>query len=105
MYGTPSLHAIKYAVAKSILCVVVLVRTFEKVYCLLERTNHVDLSELVQYHPRGPGDAATRIAAVCGFFRGSNRNHYYLLLVLVMRPLAHVYIHVCTCACTYTEIQ
>ena len=25
---------------------------------------------------------------MCGFFWGSSRNHYYLLLVLVMRPLA-----------------
>ena len=25
---------------------------------------------------------------LCGFSWGSNRNHYYLLLVLVMRPLA-----------------
>ena len=25
---------------------------------------------------------------LCGFFWGSNRNHYYLLLVLVMHPLA-----------------
>ena len=41
---------------------------------------------------------------LCGFFWGSNRNHYYLLLVLVMRPLAtSIYMYVCTC--TYTEIQ
>ena len=25
---------------------------------------------------------------LCGFFWGRNRNHYYLLFVLVMRPLA-----------------
>ena len=25
---------------------------------------------------------------LCGFYWGSNRNQYYLLLVLVMRPLA-----------------
>ena len=25
---------------------------------------------------------------LCDFFWGSNRNHYYLLLVFVMRPLA-----------------
>ena len=32
---------------------------------------------------------------LCVVFWGSNRNHYYLLLVLVMRPLCHVYVHVC----------
>ena len=25
---------------------------------------------------------------LCGFFWGINRNHYYLVLVLVLRPLA-----------------
>ena len=40
---------------------------------------------------------------LCEFFWGSNRNHYYLL-VLVMRPLAtSISMYVCTCA--YTEIQ
>ena len=45
-----------------------------------------------------PGTQPLAIAAVCGFFRGSNRNHYYyLLLVLVVRPLAtsiSMYVHV-----------
>ena len=41
---------------------------------------------------------------LCGFFWGSNRNQYYLLLVLAMRPLAtSISMYVCTC--TYTEIQ
>ena len=77
MYGTPSLHAIKYAIDKThivcnraSLCVVVLVRTYFEVYCLHESTNHVDLSELVQYHPRGSGDAATRNAADVWIFLG-----------------------------------
>ena len=39
-----------------------LTRTY--LYYLHESTNHVDLPELVLYHPRGPGDAATRNAAV-----------------------------------------
>ena len=47
------------------------------------------------------GDAATRNATVCLFWR-SNRKHYYLLLVLVTRALAtsaHVRIYL------HTEIQ
>ena len=34
--------------------------------------------------------AGTQLLAMlpCGFFWGSNRNHYHLLLVLVIRPLA-----------------
>ena len=41
---------------------------------------------------------------LCGFFWGSNRNDYHLLLVLVMGPLAtSISMYVCTC--TYTEIQ
>ena len=36
---------------------------------------------------------------LCGFFWGSDRNHHYLLFVLVMRPLAtyiFMYVHVPT---------
>ena len=76
MYGTPSLHAIKYVIDKkhvvgnkASLCVVLLVRAYFEVYCLHKRTNHVNLSKLVKYHPLGPGDAATRNAAVWLFLR------------------------------------
>ena len=52
------------------------------------QTIHVDLSELVKYHPRGLVMQPLAIL-LYGFFWGSSRNHYYyLLLVLVMRPLA-----------------
>ena len=40
-----------------------------------------------KYHPQGPGDAATRMV-MCGLFWVSNRNHYYLLLVLVIHASA-----------------
>ena len=70
--GTPSPHAIKYITDKkhvvcnraSLLCG--LTRTY--LYYLHESTNHVDLPKLVHYPPRGPGDAATRNAAVLLFW-------------------------------------
>ena len=39
-----------------------------------------------------------------GFFWGSNRNQYYLLLVLVMPPLA-TSISMSVCTFTFTEIH
>ena len=68
-YTLPPCHKIcrrqkTYCVNRVSLCVVLLVRTYFEVYCLHESTNHVNLSELVKNHPRGPGDAATRNDAV-----------------------------------------
>ena len=94
MYGTPSLHAIKYVTDKKhIVCnraslcaigVILLVRTC--IACTIIQTMSIYL-DLHNTTLEVPG---TQLLAMllCGFFWGSNRNHYYLLLVLVMRPLA-----------------
>ena len=57
-------------------------------YCLHENTNHMSICpNLYNTTLEAPG---TQLLAMllCDFFWGSNRNLYYLLLVLVMRRLA-----------------
>ena len=94
MYGTPSLHAINYVTEKKhIVCnraslcvvgVVLLVRTC--IACTRVQTMPI-CPNLYNTTLEAPG---TQLLAMllCGFFWGSNRHHYYLPLVLVMRPLA-----------------
>ena len=84
----PSPHAIKYVIDKkhfvcnrASLCVVLLVRTY--IACTRVQT----MSNLYNTTLEAPGTQPLAML-LCGFFWGSNRNHYYLLLVLVMRPLA-----------------
>ena len=94
VWYTP-LHAIKYVTDKmhflcnraSSLCVVGVVllgRTC--IACTRVQTMSI-CPNLHHTTLEAPG---TQLLAMllCGFFWGSNRNHYYLLLVLVMRPLA-----------------
>ena len=92
-YGTPLLHAIKYVTdQKHIVCnraslcavgVVLIVRTC--IACMSVQTIST-CPNLYNTTLEAPG---TQLLAtlLCGFFRSSNRNHYYLLLVLVMRAL------------------
>ena len=91
-FGTPSPHAIKYVTDKkhvvcnrAFLCVVLLARAY-----------YITCTK-VQTMPVCPNSYNTTLEApgtqplamlLCGFFWGSNRNHYYLLLVLGMRALA-----------------
>ncbi len=105
MYGTPSLHAIKYVTDKKhIVCnrawlcvvgVVLLGRTC--IACTRVQTMSIcpNLFNTTLEAPR------TQLLAMLlrGFFWGINRNHYYLFLILVMRPLAtsvSVYVRVPT---------
>ena len=93
MYATPSLHAIKIvtdkkhiACIRASLCVVgvvLLVRTC--IACTRVQTMSI-CPNLYNTTLEAPG---TQLLAMllCGFFWGSNRNHYYLL-VSVMRPIA-----------------
>ena len=92
-YGTTLLHAIKYVTdQKHIVCnraslcvvgVVLIVRTC--IACTSVQTIST-CPNLYNTTLEAPG---TQLLAtlLCGFFWGSNRNHYYLLLVLVMRAL------------------
>ena len=94
MFGTPTLHAIKYVTdQKHTVCnraslrvvgVALLVRTC--IACTRVQTLSI-CPNVYNTTLEAPG---TQLLAMllCGFFWGSNRNHYYLLLVLVMRPLA-----------------
>ena len=80
-------------VIRTSLCVVLLVRTY--IICTRVQTMSVcpNVYNTTLEAPR------TQLLAMllCGFFWGSNRNHYYLLLVLVMRPLA-------TCISMYVRV-
>ena len=94
MCGTPSLHDIKYVTDKKhivcnraslcVLGVVLLVRT-----CIAS-TRVQTMSICPNLYNATLEASGTQLLAMllCGFFWGSNCNHYYLLLVLVMRPLA-----------------
>ena len=94
VYGTPSLHAIKYVTDKEhIMCnraslcmvgVILLVRTC--IACTRVQTMSI-CQNLYNTTLEAPGTQLLGML-LCGFFWDSNRNHYYLLLVLVMRPLA-----------------
>ena len=86
-----------------LLCVVVLVRTYFEVYCLHENKTMSICPNLYNTTLGAPGTQPLAVL-LCGFLWGSNPNHYNLLLVLVMRPLATT-ISMYVCTCTYTEIQ
>ena len=103
MYGTPLLRAIKYVTDKKhIVCnrtslcvvgVVLLVRTC--IACTRLQT----MSICPNLYNATLEASGTQLLAMllCGFVWGSYRYRYYLLLVLVMRPLATSISHVCTC--------
>ena len=89
-FGTPSPHAIKYVTDRNVvcnrasLCVVLLVRTY--IICTRVQTMSI-CPNWYNTTLEAPG-ARPLAMLLCGIFWGSNRNHYYLLLVLVVRPLA-----------------
>ena len=90
-FGTPSPHAIKYVTDKkhvvcnrASLCVILLVRTY--ITCMRVQTASI-CPNLYNTTLEAPGTQPLA-KLLCGFFWVSNRNHYYLLPVLVMRPLA-----------------
>ena len=103
MYGTPSLHAIKYVVGKSILCgSYSYVRTLKYIACT--RVQTMSICPSLYNTTLGPPGTQRLAMLLFEFFWGSNCDHYYLLLVLIMHPLAtSISMYVCTC--TYTEIQ
>ena len=90
-FGTPSPHAIKYVTDKKhVVCnraslrVVLLVRTY--ITCTRVQTMSICPN---LYNTTLEAQGTRPLAMLlCGFFWGRNRNHYYLLLVLVTRPLA-----------------
>ena len=91
MYGTPSFHAIKYVSDKkrtvcnrASLCAVLLVRT----YIACKRVQTVSICPNLYNTTLEALGTQPFTMLLCGFFWGSNRNHYNLLLVLVMLPLA-----------------
>ena len=101
-FGTPSPYTIKYVTRKrhvvcnrASLCVVLLVRTY--ITCTRVQTMSI-CSNLYNTTLEAPGTQPLAML-LCGFFWGSNRNHYSLLLVLVMRPLATS--SPCMYACAY----
>ena len=90
-FGTPSPLAIKYVTDKkhvvcnrASLCVVLLVRTY--ITCTRVQTVSI-CPNLCSTTLEAPGMQPLAML-LCGICWGSSRNHYYLLLVLVMRPLA-----------------
>ena len=90
-FGTPSPHAIKYVTDKkhvmcnrASLCEVLLVRTC--ITCTRVQTMSI-CPKLYNTTLEAPGTQPLAML-LCGSFWGSNRNHYYRLLVLVMRALA-----------------
>ena len=88
MYGTPPLHAIKYVVDKKAYCVwsYSYVPTSKYIACTRVQTMSI-CSNLYNTTLGAPGTQPLAML-LCGFFWGSDRNNYYLLLVLVMRLLA-----------------
>ena len=76
------------------MCVVLLVRT----YTTSTRVQTMSICpNLYNTTLEAPGTQPLAML-LCGFFWGSSRNHYYLLLVLVMRALAtSISMQVCTC--------
>ena len=91
-FCTPSPHAIKCVTEKThvgfnraSLCVVLLVRTY-----IIIRTRVQAMSICPNlYNTTLEASGRQPLAMpLCSFFWGSNRNHYYLLLVLVMRAPA-----------------
>ena len=85
MYAIKHVTDKKHVVCnRASLCVVLLVRT----YITCARVQNMSICpNLYNTTLEAPG---TQLLAMllCSFFWGSNRNHYYLLLVLAMRPLA-----------------
>ena len=94
-FGTPSPNAITYVTDKkhavgcnrASLCVVLVIRTY--ITCARVQT----MSICPNLYNTTLEAAGTQLLAIfsmllCGVFWGSSRNHYYLLLVLVMRALA-----------------
>ena len=91
LFGTPSPHALKYVTDKKYvvcnrasLCVVLLVRT----YITCTRVQTMSICPTLYNTTREALGTQPLAMLLCGFFWGSSRNHYYPLLVLVMRALA-----------------
>ena len=100
-FYTPSPHAIKYVTDKNhvvvcnraSLCVVLLART----YITCTRIQTMSICPKLHNTILAPGTQPLAML-LCGFFWGISRNHYYLLLVLVVRALVmSISMYVCTC--------